>query len=137
MWHHFHRASYQDNRQILQKVAIALLKAYSKKDSAFMHGPVAGSSPDSWIREAVTLTATATVEAFEDLSQQDPTKQDLFQNVIINRIIRGVLWTIHNGNAPGRDPLAEDIHRYRREDRSLECSLSSKWLEGDDIVYIS
>ena len=101
-----------------------------------MQGPAAGSSPDSWIREAVILTATAAVEAFEDLSQQNPKKRELYQNLIINRIIRGVLWTIHNGNAPGRDPLAEDRHR-RREDRSLECSLSFKWLKGNDIVYIS
>ena len=101
-----------------------------------MQGPVAGSSPDIWIREAVILTATAAIEALEDLSQQYPADRKYFQNVIINRIIRGVLWTIHNGNAPGRDPLAEDGHR-RGEDRSLECSLSSKWLEGNDIVYIS
>ena len=97
---------------------------------------MAGSSPDSWIREAVTLTAIAAVEAFEDLSQQSPTERELYRNMIVNRIIRGVLWTIHNGNAPGRDPLAEDRHR-RWEDRSLECSLSSKWLEGSDIIYIS
>ena len=101
-----------------------------------MQGPVAGSSPDSWIREAVILTATAAVEAFEDLLQQDPRLRKFYQDIIINRIIRGVLWTIHNGNAPGRDPLAEDRHR-RWEDRSLECSLSSKWLEGNDIIYIS
>ena len=101
-----------------------------------MQGPVAGSSPDSWIREAVILTATAAVEAFEDLSQQDPTTRELYRNLIINRIIRGVLWTIHNGNAPGRDPLADDDDR-RWEDRILECSLSSKWLEGNDIIYIS
>ena len=101
-----------------------------------MQGPVAGRSPDSTIREAVILTATAAVEAFEDLSQQYPECPELCADRIIIRIIRGVLWTIHNGNAPGRDPFAEDYCR-RTEDRTLECSLSSKWLFEDDIVYIS
>ena len=120
----------------LQKAAAALLKAYMKKDPAFMQGPV-GDTTESWIREAVLLTATAAVEASEDLSQQDPTREMYhWQNLIINRIIRGVLWTIHNSNAPGIDPLAEDEFR-RSEDRSLECSLSSKWLKRGTNVYIS
>ena len=102
-----------------------------------MRGPVAGSRADSWIREAVVLTVTATVEAAEDLLQQYPTtRREYYQDIIINRIIRGVLWTIHNGNAPGRDPLSKDVNS-RLDDRTLECSLSSKWLEGDDLVYIS
>ena len=120
----------------MQEIALTLLKAYSKKDPALMQGPVAGSSPNSWIREAVILTATAAVEAFENLSQRDPSRREWYQNMIINRIIRGVLWTIHNGNAPGRDPLAEDEDR-RRSDRILECSLSSRWFEGNEIIYIS
>ena len=45
-----------------------------------------------------------------------------------------MLWTIHNGNAPGskfRDEQGEV------EDRNLECSLSSRWLKSKDIIYMS
>ena len=124
-----------DGDRSFKRVANELLKAYAKKDPAFMQIPVT-YKPDSWIQEAIVLTATAAVEALEALSQHGPANRGLWRNLIINRIIRGVLWTIHNGNAPGRDPLAEDQFR-RNEDRSLECSLNSRWLVMGTTIYIS
>ena len=88
---------------------------------------------ERWICDAVLLTASAAVRAKEELSRTDPGKH--WGNIIINRIIRGVLWTIRNGNAPGWDPLAKD--EDKGADRSLECSLSSTWLEQRDTVYIA
>ena len=111
-----------------------MLKAYAKKYAKFMQGPVV-TDVESWIREAVMLTLSASVEAFDELSRQNPAKRDLWRKIIINRILRGVLWTIHNGNAPGRDFLSQTP--ARDNDRTLECCLSSKWLQGNDIVYIS
>ena len=95
----------------------------------------------SWIRKAVLLTATAAVKAHEELSTQNQhTGPDFWRNLIMNRIVRGVLWTIHNGNAPGTDPLGlarRKVGRYGYRNRSLECSLSSRWLEVETALYIS
>ena len=112
---------------------MAMLKVYSMKELPVLQGPVANNA-SSWIREAVLSTATAAVEALDDLTREDPERHDFWRNLIINRILRGVLWTIHNGNAPGKDPLTEERDL---PDRTLECSLSSKWLDRSDIVYIS
>lgn len=86
---------------------------------------------ESAIREAVSSTVMAAVNACEELSGDNPAERRFWGDVIINRILRGVLWTILNGNAPGRN-----LDRPGG-DRSLECSLSSKWLDRDNIVYIS
>ena len=117
----------------MRQVAIALLKAYAKQDETMIKDPEENDDVERWAHNAVLLTASAAVSAKEELSNVDPGKE--WGHMIINRIIRGVLWTIRNGNAPGWDPLAkvED----RGADRSLECSLSSKWLEQKDTVYIS
>ena len=109
-----------------------MLKAYSKRNLPILQGPVA-SNASSWIREATLSTATAAVEALDDLTQQYPEKREYWRDLIVNRILRGVLWTIHNGNAPGKDPLSEE--RYI-QDRTLECSLSFKWYSSSDVVYI-
>ena len=119
----------------MRKVARALFKAYAEKDAntKFMQGPPGDDHTKSWIQEVVLLTASAAVEAQQKLSEEDLAIK--WGHLIINRIIRGVLWTICNGNAPGWDPLAEDD--YRGHDRRLECSLSSRWLEEGETVYIS
>ena len=119
----------------MRRVATALLRQYAKKEADFMRGPKTNNDTDikRWICDAVLLTASAAVRAKEELSRTDPGKH--WGNIIINRIIRGVLWTIRNGNAPGWDPLAKD--EDKGADRSLECSLSSTWLEQRDTVYIA
>ena len=44
----------------------------------------------------------------------------------INRLMRGVLWHIHNGNGP---TVAD-------HERQLECSLSSRWLSDTSTIWI-
>ena len=97
-----------------------------------------GDDVESFIHRAVLSTAAAAVKARDILVKSKEMEEDACGDAIINRILRGVLWTIHNQNAPGLDPLAERTYRDA-SDRSLECSLSSKWLDGShhDIVYIS
>jgi hypothetical protein len=51
-------------------------------------------------------------------------EQKVRSNFIINRLMRGVLWHIHNGNGPTD---------YGRQ---LECSLSSRWLSDTSTIWI-
>ena len=117
----------------MRRVAMALLSAYAKQDITFMKGPEENDDVERWIHDAVLLTVSAAISAREELSRANP--EEKWGNLIINRIIRGVLWTIRAGNAPGWDPIAEDD--YRGRDRRLECSLSSRWFEEGETVYIS
>ena len=83
-------------------------------------------------RDMVLITAKATVDTVNELSKAYP--EHLVQKAMIGRILRGVLWTIHNGNAPG----TRSWHSWKdTDDRSLECSLSRRWLDSRDIIYIS
>ena len=121
--------------EALKRARIALLRSYAKNGSKFTQDPVV-HGVENWIRDAVLLTATAVIDALDKLAQEYPTKQELWRNILVNRILRGVLWTILNRSAPGSDPLAEETYRLA-SDRSLECSLSSKLLYSNDIMYIS
>ena len=107
-----------------------LLKAYSTTE-ALSFGTSRGYT-ENWARDAVLITSKATVDTVNELSKTYPER--LVQKAMIGRILRGVLWTIHNGGAPGTRSwdMWGDV-----EDRSLECSLSSKWLKSKDIIYIS
>ena len=80
----------------------------------------------NWARDMVLITAKAVVDSANELSQTYP--EHLVQKAMIGRVLRGVLWTIHNGGAPGTRSWRADPWRDRDEveDRSLECSLSSK-----------
>ena len=51
-------------------------------------------------------------------------EQNVRSSFIINRLMRGVLWHIHNGNAP------TDL------ERQLECSLDSRWLSDTSTIWI-
>ena len=83
-------------------------------------------------RDMVLITAKAAVDTVNELSKAYP--EHLVQKAMIGRILRGILWMIHNGNAPGTTSRGE---WDEVEDHSLECSLSSKWLKSKDIIYIS
>jgi hypothetical protein len=63
---------------------------------------------------------------FDDLKKKYPeSEQKVRSRFIINRLMRGVLWRIHNGNGPTDD-----------HDRRLECSLSSRWLSDTSTIWI-
>ena len=51
-------------------------------------------------------------------------EQKVRSGFIINRLMRGVLWHIHNGNGP------------TEHERQLECSLNSRWLSDTSAVWI-
>ena len=104
---------------VIEKVRTALLRAYANNHQALALSlsPLGAKAAEGWIRDAVSLTATAAVESLDALSQDDPTRQELWRNAIINRILRGILWTIHNNYAPGFNPPDHSTHRPR--DRSL------------------
>ena len=107
-----------------------LLKAYSTAE-VLSSGTSRGYT-ENWARDAVLITAKAVVDTVSELSKTNP--EHLVQKAMICRILRGVLWTIHNGGAPG-------VRSWNRwgdvEDRSLECSLNSRWMKSKDIIYIS
>ena len=107
-----------------------LLKAYSTTEALAL-GTSRGYT-ENWARDAVLITAKAAVDTVNELSKTYP--EHFVQKAVIGRILRGILWTIHNGSAPGTKSYGE---QSEVEDRSLECSLSSRWLRSNDIIYIS
>jgi hypothetical protein len=48
----------------------------------------------------------------------------VLQSIVMNRLMRGALWHIHNGNSSNQDG------------RRLECSLNSRWLADASTVWI-
>ena len=118
-----------------EKIPYRLLKAYSAIELLSL-GTSKGYT-ENWARDAVLITAKAAVDTVNELSKMYP--EHLVQKAMIGRVLRGVLWTIHNGGAPGTRSWRVDLwsHLDEVEDRSLECSLSSKWLKSKDIIYIS
>ena len=114
-----------------KEMPYCLLRAYSTIEQ--LSSGTSRGHTENWAHNAVLVTAKAAVDTVNELSKIYP--EHLVQKAMIGRILRGVLWTIHNGGAPG----TRSWHPRRREteDRSLECSLSSKWLKSKDIIYIS
>ena len=113
-------------------MAYQLLKSYSAMtEQASWLGTSRGYNENS-ARDMVLITAKAAVDTVNELSKTYP--EHLVQKTMVGRILRGVLWTIHNGGAPG----TRSYNKWGKvEDRSLECSLSSKCLRSRDIIYIS
>jgi hypothetical protein len=54
-------------------------------------------------------------------------KEEVILGYVINRMMRGLLWNIHNGNRP---------YDSTSDDRLLECSLSSRWLSDTSTLWI-
>ena len=73
------------------------MKAYSKAEALSL-GTSRGYTENSAL-DAVLITAKAVVDTVNELSKRYP--EHLVQKAIIGRILRGVLWTIHNADAPG------------------------------------
>ena len=123
---------------IQTQIGKAFLTAYMEAGPASLQGSLDGKTK-SPIREAVLSTAKASVRAVKALSKRIPMELYLWRNVVMNRVLRGILWTINNGNAPRREPSADS--RFSGENQNLECSLSSKVIDrlerSPETVYIS
>ena len=142
LWYHIfkHSTGLAFDRHISRTVhevsgkplAYQLLKSYSVTiERASSLGISQGYNENS-ARDMVLITAKAAVDTVNELSKAYP--KHVVQKAMIGRILRGVPWTIHNGGAPG----TRSWDKWNRvEDRSLECSLSRKWLKSKDIIYIS
>ena len=71
------------------------------------------------------VVATNYVKVCSDLKKKYPnSEQKVRSNFIINRLMRGALWHIHNGNGP------------TGHERQLECSLNSRWLSDTSTIWI-
>jgi hypothetical protein len=54
-------------------------------------------------------------------------REEVKRGYLVNRLMRGVLWNIHNGNSSKNQP---------HDDRLLECSLNSRWLSDSSTIWI-
>jgi hypothetical protein len=62
------------------------------------------------------------------LGEKHPeSREEVRRGYVINRLMRGVLWRIHNGNCSSNE---ED------DERLLECSLNSRWLSDASTLWI-
>ena len=69
------------------------------------------------------VVATNYVKICFDLEEKYQKSEQVRSSLIINRLMRGVLWHIHNGN-------------YPIDERQLECSLNSRWLSDTSTIWI-
>jgi hypothetical protein len=71
------------------------------------------------------VVAANYVKIYAGLEEKYPGSEHQVRcSFIINRLMRGVLWHIHNGNGP------------TDHERPLECSLSSSWLSDTSTIWI-
>ena len=77
-----------------------------------------------WLDEFDVVISDHYTKIAEELVNRTRGNQSLAQMIVVNRLMRGALWVVHNGNAPSQDK------------RTLECSLSSQWLEDNSTIYI-
>jgi hypothetical protein len=71
------------------------------------------------------VVAANYVKICSSLEKKYPgSEQEVRGGFVINRLMRGVLWHIHNGNNP------------TGHDRQLECSLNSRWLSDTSTIWI-
>ena len=71
------------------------------------------------------VVAANYVKICSGLEEKYPnSEQETRSSFIINRLMRGVLWHIHNGNGP------------TDHERQLECSLNSRWLSDTSTIWI-
>ncbi|KIM38927.1 hypothetical protein M413DRAFT_447584 [Hebeloma cylindrosporum] len=54
-------------------------------------------------------------------------RDEVRRGYVVNRLMRGVLWHIHNGNSASNQP---------HDERWLECSLNSRWLSDASTIWI-
>ena len=74
------------------------------------------------------IVAEKYVEMCSILGEKYPESNEAARHgYVINRLMRGVLWNIHNGNHPNSGTHVE---------RQLECSLNSLWLSDSSTLWI-
>ena len=74
------------------------------------------------------VVAEGYVEICSILGENHPgSREEVRRGYIVNRLMRGVLWHIHNGNSSSNLP---------HDERLLECSLNSRWLADSSTIWI-
>ena len=82
-------------------------------------------SQSSWRDYIGCVVAANYVKIILGLKEKYPKSEHTVRsNFIINRLMRGVLWHIHNGN------------NSTDHERHLECSLNSRWLSDTSTIWI-
>ena len=88
----------------------------------------AKSSRGSWTNFIGGVVADSYVEMCSMLVKKLPgSKEEVRRDYIMNRLMRGVLWRIHNGNCSTNGP---------QDERFMECSLNSRWLSDTSTLWI-
>jgi hypothetical protein len=87
----------------------------------------AQSSPGYWRDFIGAVVAERCVEMCSILEEKHPgSEEEVRRGYIVNRLMRGVLWRIHNGNSSSNES----------NERLLECSLNSRWLSDASTLWI-
>ncbi|KDR67081.1 hypothetical protein GALMADRAFT_161722 [Galerina marginata CBS 339.88] len=81
-----------------------------------------------WIDFVGVLVAEKYVEICATIGKKYPDSRDeVTRGYVINRLMRGLLWRIHNGNCSSNQS---------HDERLLECSLNSRWLSDASTLWI-
>jgi len=88
----------------------------------------AQSSKAFWRDFIGAVVAERYVEMCSILGEKYPgSREEVRRGYLVNRLMRGVLWHIHNGNSSSNQP---------HDERLLECSLNSHWLSDASTIWI-
>jgi len=88
----------------------------------------AQSSKGFWRDFIGAVVAERYVEMCSILGEKYPgSREEVRRGYLVNRLMRGVLWHIHNGNSSSNQP---------HDERLLECSLNSRWLSDASTIWI-
>ena len=88
----------------------------------------AKSSNGYWRDFIGAVVAERYVEMCSILGEKYPgSREEVRRGYLVNRLMRGVLWHIHNGNSSCSQP---------NDERLLECSLNSRWLSDSSTIWI-
>jgi hypothetical protein len=88
----------------------------------------AESSNGYWTEFIGAVVAEWYVEMGSILGERYPgSGEEVRRSYLVNRLMRGVLWHIHNGNSSSNQP---------HDERLLECSLNSRWLSDSSTIWI-
>jgi hypothetical protein len=88
----------------------------------------AQSSNGFWRDFIGAVVAERYVEMCSILEEKYPgSGEEARRGYLVNRLMRGVLWHIHNGNSSSNQP---------HDERLLECSLNSRWLSDASTIWI-